>query len=87
MPRDYSWSGWQILENWLAENGPYHLGDRLTCADLHLAMWMAYGFEKPADFVDSFPASRRLYDLCLERPVSGPMLRDLADLIAGRRAA
>lgn len=78
---------WQILENWLAENGPYHLGDRLTCADLHLAMWMAYGFDKPADFVESFPASRRLYDLCLERPVSGPMLRDLADLIAGRRAA
>ncbi len=78
---------WQVLEDWLATNGPYHLGDRMTFADLHLAMWIAYGFDKPADFLDAFPASRRLYDLCLKRPVAGPMLRDLVDIIAGRRAA
>lgn len=78
---------WQILEDWLASNGPYHLGDRVSCADLHLAMWMAYGFDEPLDFSDRFPASRRMFDLCLERPVSGPMLQGLMDIMVAHRAA
>lgn len=77
---------WQVLEDWLSAHGPYHLGDRFTLADLHLAMWIAYGFKTPADIVDEFPASRRLFDLVLERPKSGPMIKGLIDLMVKRRA-
>ena len=78
---------WQVLEDWLSANGPYHLGDRFTFADLHVAMWMAYGFEEPGDLADQFPASRRLFELVLDRPVSGPMINNLMDIIAGSRTA
>ncbi len=77
---------WQILDDWLAEHGPYHLGDRFSMADLHLAMWAAYGFDQPADMLDGFPASRRIFDDALARPKSGPLLQGLLDLMTERRA-
>ncbi len=68
---------WQVLEDWLEANGPYHLGDRFSLLDLHLAMWACYGLRAPLDLLEEMPASRRLFDLVRARPVSGPMLDGL----------
>ena len=76
---------WQVLEDWLAEGGPYHLGNRFSLLDLHLAMWSVYGFRRPLDLLDDMPACRRLFELVRARPVAGPMLDGLAALMAGRR--
>ena len=77
---------WRVLEDWLAGNGPYHLGERFSLLDLHMSMWAAYGFRQPGDLLDDLPASRRLFDLVRARPVSGPMLQTLMETIGTWRA-
>tara|TARA_B100000676_G_scaffold311811_1_gene383195 strand:+ start:16332 stop:17006 length:675 start_codon:yes stop_codon:yes gene_type:complete len=76
-----------VLESWLTDNGPWHLGDRFSLADLHLALWAAYGIETTSTIVDMFPAIGRVRAGVLERPKSGPLLQGLLDLMDGRRAA
>lgn len=76
---------WQVLDDWLEANGPYHLGDRFSLLDLHLAMWACYGLKAPCDLLEDMPASRRLFDLVLARPVSGPMLEGLIGTLGTRR--
>lgn len=66
---------WTVLDRYLAENGPWVLGDRFSLADLHLALWAAYGFTSPNDMIDDFPAVRRIFEGVLERPLSGPLIR------------
>ncbi len=77
----------QILEDWLQAHGPWHLGDRFSIADLHLAMWASYGLEQPENIVDAFPAIGRVRAGVLERPKSGPLLQGLIDYIHERRKA
>lgn len=77
---------WRVLDDWLADNGPFHLGERFSLLDLHMAMWACYGFREPGDLLDDMPACRRLFDLCRARPVSGPMLQGLMDGIREWRA-
>ena len=76
---------WQVLEDSLAAGGPYHLGERFSLLDLHVAVWACYGFVTPCDLLDTMPASRRLFDLVRARPVAGPMLQDLVDRMTIRR--
>lgn len=76
---------WQVLEDGLATAGPYHLGERFSLLDLHLAMWSAYGFRRPLDLLDDMPACRRLFDLVRARPLAGPLLDGLVALMAARR--
>ena len=76
---------WQVLDDWLATNGPYHLGERFTMADLHLAMWATYGFENPTDILDLFPATCWVYEHVLKRPKSGPLLQGLIEVVTARR--
>ncbi|MDG2480429.1 MAG: glutathione S-transferase family protein, partial [Alphaproteobacteria bacterium] len=76
-----------VLEQWLTEHGPWHLGERFSLADLHLALWAAYGIETTSTIVDMFPAIGRVRAGVLERPRSGPLLQDLIDLMDGRRVA
>jgi len=76
-----------VLEIWLAEHGPWHLGERFSLADLHLALWAAYGIETTSTIVDIFPAIGRVRAGVLERPKSGPMLQRLIDLMDARRAS
>jgi glutathione S-transferase len=75
----------KVLEDWLADHGPFHLGERFSLADLHLAMWAAYGFEDQGDVVEMFPAIGRVYDAVLARPKSGPLLKGLVDVVVDRR--
>jgi glutathione S-transferase len=76
---------WRILDDWLAANGPFHLGERFTMADLHLAMWAAYGFDQPGDMADIFPATGRIFDHVRQRPKSGPLLEGLLEVMTERR--
>jgi glutathione S-transferase len=83
--RDMACERWQILEDWLTANGPFHLGERFSLADLHLAMWTAYGFETPGDMAEIFPATGRIFAHVKGRPKSGPLLTGLLDLMVARR--
>ena len=76
---------WQILEDWLEANGPYHLGDRLSLLDLHLSVWVCYGFDRTLDILETMPATRRLFDLVHARPVSGPLLDNLIATLDSHR--
>lgn len=76
----------QVLENWLTEHGPFHLGERVSIADLHLGLWTAYGFEKPGDTADHFPAIGKVFEAVLARPKSGPLVQGLLDFMVERRA-
>ena len=48
---------WRVADDFLAADGPYLLGDRVTVADLYKAR-----------LLDEFPAVRRCYDLVKARP-------------------
>jgi len=76
---------WQVIENQLAANGPYQLGERFSLLDLHLATWAAYGFRKPADLLDDMPASKALFERVMARPKCGELIKALMDEIAGFR--
>jgi len=83
--RDMAVERWQVLDGWLADHGPYHLGDRFSLADLHLAMWTAYGFEAPGDMAEMFPATGRIFAQVRQRPKAGPLLEGLLDIMIARR--
>ena len=76
---------WQVLEDWLEAHGPYHLGDRFSLLDLHLSVWVCYGFDRALDILDLMPATRRLFDLVHARPTSGPLLDDLIATLESHR--
>lgn len=65
---------WGVLNSYLEENGPYHLGDRYSLLDMHLAMWAAYGWETTNDISERFPAVRRVMLDTMARPRSGQRL-------------
>ncbi len=75
---------WRIVDQHLAENGPFHLGERFSLVDLYLAITAAW--LKPRDsrtrlqsggstfILSDLPAVKRCYDLVRERPKSRPIL-------------
>lgn len=65
---------WSVIEDHLHRNGPYHLGDEISVVDILMAMWAAYGYAKPMDILDNFPAVRRCYALVHDRPSCGAHL-------------
>lgn len=76
---------WQIVDKHLADNGPYHLGERFSLVDLYLAItaaWLKVGDSRAAlkrnnnHFgLEDLPAVKRCYDLVSARPKSGPILK------------
>ena len=70
---------WGVLNTHLDEQGPYHLGERYSLLDMHLAMWAAYGWETTDDITDRFPAVNKVMLDTMERPASGHRLRTLQD--------
>lgn len=70
---------WSILDGWLEENGPYHLGDRFSVADIQLANWAAYGLDGTNDIINVFPAVRRCFELVMERPHCKTIIRMISD--------
>lgn len=68
---------WSVLDNMLQENGPYHLGERFSLLDMHMAMWATYGIKTTDDIIDAFPAVKRVVDDVIARPKSGHELIQL----------
>lgn len=66
-----------MLDKWLQVNGPYHLGDRFSIADIQMANCAAYGLDGTRDIVNVFPAVRRCFEMVAERPHCGPILSDI----------
>ena len=77
---------WQVVDDHLARNGPYHLGARFSLVDLYMAMWAAL-FELPEELFADCPAIKSCYDLVAARPKSGPLLKRHETVGAEYRAA
>ena len=65
---------WAVLDGYLAQNGPWILGNRFSLADLHLALFAAYGFTTANEISDEFSAVRCVYEAVSKRPRSGPVV-------------
>lgn len=72
---------WGVVEQHLAGNGPYHLGDRVSLVDFYMAMWAAFGFEESYDLLDHHPAIANCYEMVRERPRIKPLLMGIEDAI------
>lgn len=70
---------WGVLDSMLSTNGPYHLGERFSVLDMHMAMWAVYGIDSTDDIVDRFPAVAKVTGAVLARPRSGPVLAQLRE--------
>lgn len=68
---------WGVIDRWLGEDGPYLLGDRFSIADIYLAVWAAYGFERDDDIREQFPAVGRCFEQVAARPACGPVIASL----------
>ena len=75
--RDAALERWQVLEHYLEEHGPYHLGNRMSVVDLHMAAWVAFGLDTPDQIMQQFPSVNRAFQLIYDRPASGPCLREI----------
>lgn len=75
--REAALERWRVLDDFLSGNGPFHLGDRFSLLDLHMAVWAAYGLESSGEVLERFPGVRRCFDLTVQRPKSGGLILDL----------
>ena len=65
---------WKVVNDHLAANGPYHLGERFSLVDLYMLMWAGLFEPREALFAD-FPAIETCYDLVATRPKITPLIR------------
>jgi glutathione S-transferase len=70
---------WAVLDEWLEENGPYHLGDRFSIADIQAANFAAYGLDGTRDIINVFPAVRRCYEMVAARPHCAALLERIIE--------
>ncbi len=66
---------WAVLEGYLSENGPLHLGERFSIADMQAAFWACYGMRYVSEIFETLPAITACYQRASERPRSGPYLK------------
>ena len=85
MARDVAMDRWGVLDRYLQDNGPYHLGERFSLADLHAALWAAYGFTELDEILDAFPGVKRCYDQVVARPKSGPLINEMRKAVVDVR--
>ena len=86
---------WRIVDQHLADNGPYHLGERFSLVDLSLlitAAWLHIRDERAGGLdtdlhLDNLPAVKRCYELVAARPKCAPVLdahlKSLREILAG----
>ena len=67
---------WQVLEDRLTADGPFHLGERFSVLDMHMAMWATYGLRTCDEILERYPAVAAVTEVVRERPRSGPLLDD-----------
>lgn len=58
---------WRPVDEYLAKEGPYLLGERYSAGDIYLAM-LATWFEPKQELFASFAGIKRCFDLVAERP-------------------
>ncbi|WP_193222029.1 glutathione S-transferase family protein [Amylibacter sp. SFDW26] len=61
------YDAWECVEVYLQKNGPYHLGDRFSFADIYLVMLITW-FVPMDDILKRYPAIKMCFDLCAARP-------------------
>jgi glutathione S-transferase len=65
-----------VIEKRLQTNGPYHLGDRFSLADMALCFWLEnLNFDGQ---LDAYPALQRCLSLVSNRPALMPFFAELA---------
>ena len=77
--RQSSLERWAVLDEWLSENGPYHLGEQFSIADIQMANCAAYGLDGTRDIGNVFPAVRRCYELVAARPHCASLLKEIIE--------
>ncbi len=66
-----------VLDGYLAADGPYHLGERFSLLDLHMAVWVNYGLGTARDIAEEFPAVGACFARAMARPKSAALLDDV----------
>ncbi|MEE2981424.1 MAG: glutathione S-transferase family protein [Pseudomonadota bacterium] len=77
---------WAVLDGFLAADGPYHLGERFSLLDLHMAVWVNYGLGAARDLADEFPAVGACFARVMARPKAAALLDDVIAQVANWRA-
>ena len=85
--REDAFDRWAVLDQFLEEHGPCHLGRRFSLVDLHMAMWAAYGLETTSDVIERFSAVRRCFEVTASRPKVHPLIESLQSAMRHWRAA
>ncbi|MBT6093365.1 MAG: glutathione S-transferase family protein [Rhodospirillaceae bacterium] len=75
---------WTVLEGYLSENGPLHLGERFTVADMQIAFWACYGMRYLSEIFENFPAITACYERASAQPRSGPLLKAFQQTVRER---
>jgi len=65
---------WGVLDSMLEADGPFHLGERFSALDMHMAMWATYGLKTCDEIVETFPAVAKVTEAARKRPKSGKLL-------------
>ncbi len=86
---------WRVVDQHLADNGPYHLGARFSLVDLYLAItaaWLSVGDERVGSpdtdlRLENLPAVKRCYEMVAARPKCAPVLdahlKGLGEIMVG----
>lgn len=78
---------WSVLNEYLAQNEPFILGQRFSLVDIYLSMWAAYGLKYNDDILGRFPAVNKCFESVLKRPKSGHLLKALRDDVLSYKPA
>ncbi len=73
--RQLAMQRWSLLDAFLRDNGPHHLGERFSILDMNMGLWAVYGLMKPNDIVETFPSVGKLVKIVRARPKSGHLLK------------
>ena len=74
-------ASWSIYEQWLKQDGPYALGETFSLLDILMSLWVAYGLDNSEDINQKYPAVDRCYKLVCDRPLAGPPLLHIRELV------
>ena len=73
---------WSVLDGFLVADGPYHLGERFSLLDLHMAVWVNYGLGTARDLADEFPAVGACFARVMARLKAAALLDDVIAQVA-----
>ena len=80
--REMARERWSVLDGYLAACGPYHLGERFSLLDLHMALWVNAGVAAPRDMAEEFPAVGACFARVMARPKAAALLDDVIAKLA-----